>query len=153
MDSADIAQSAWTLSRISVNCMYLLSTGSMDNGQGDSGNWRQWTMTTESMRGLTLMEIKGSSQFIAANKQQWCCLVAAASCGIVAACEFFVCKLVLLLLVAATLQLLISCRNLAALSCSNLVAPSCSNLAALSSSNLAALCVQRVCIGLVVYCF
>ena len=33
------------------------------------------------------------------NKQQWCGLVAAASCGIVAACEFFVCKVVLLLLV------------------------------------------------------
>ena len=48
------------------------------------------------------MEIKGFSQCIATNKQQWCGLVAAASCGIVAACEFFVCKLVLLLLVAVT---------------------------------------------------
>ena len=55
-----------------------------------------------------LMEIKGFSQCIAANKQQWCGLVAAASCGIVAACEFFVCKVVLLLLVAATLRLLVA---------------------------------------------
>ena len=39
-----------------------------------------------------LMEIKGNSQCIAANKQQWCGLVAAASCGIVDAFEFFVCK-------------------------------------------------------------
>ena len=51
----------------------------------------------------TLMEIKGFWQSIAANKQQACGLAAAASCGMVAACEFFVCKLVLLLLVAATL--------------------------------------------------
>ena len=52
-----------------------------------------------------LMEIKGFSQCIAANKQQWCGLVPAASCRIVAAYEFFICKLVLLLLVAATLRL------------------------------------------------
>ena len=78
------------------------------------------------------MEIKGFSQCIAANKQQWCGLVAAASCGIVAACEFFVCKLVLLLLVAATLQLLVA-ATLRLL------------VAALSCSNLSALCVQRVC--------
>ena len=45
----------------------------------------------------TLMEIKGFSQCTAANKQQACGLAAAASCGMVAACEFFVCKLVLLL--------------------------------------------------------
>ena len=45
------------------------------------------------------MEIKGFSQCIAANKQQACGLAAAASCGMVTACEFFVCKLVLLLLV------------------------------------------------------
>ena len=83
------------------------------------------------------MEIKGFSECIATNKQQWCCLVAAASCGIVAACEFFVCKLVSF---AA-----LSCSNLAALSCSNLAALSCSNLVALSCSNLAALFVQRVC--------
>ena len=51
------------------------------------------------------MEIKGFSQFIAASKQQWCCLVAAASCGIVAACEFF------------RMQI-----SFAALSCSNLAA-------------------------------
>ena len=56
----------------------------------------------------TLMEIKGFSQCIAANKQQACRLAAAASCGMVAACEFFVCKLVLLLLVAATLRLLVA---------------------------------------------
>ena len=61
----------------------------------------------------TLMEIKGFSQCIAANKQQACGLAAAASCGMVAACEFFVCKLVLLLLVAATLRLIVCC-NLAA---------------------------------------
>ena len=54
------------------------------------------------------MEIKGFSQCIAANKQQWCFLAAAASWGRVAACEFFVCKLILLLLVAATLQLLVA---------------------------------------------
>ena len=57
---------------------------------------------------MSLMEIKGFLQCIAANKQQWCGLVAAASCGIVAACEFFVCKLVLLLLVAATLRLFVA---------------------------------------------
>ena len=50
---------------------------------------------------------------------QWCGLVAAARFSLVAACVLFVCKLVLGLLVAATLQLL-SCSNLAALSCSNL---------------------------------
>ena len=54
------------------------------------------------------MEIKGFSQCIAANKQQACGLATAASCGMVAACEFFVCKLVLLLLVAATLRLLVA---------------------------------------------
>ena len=59
------------------------------------------------------MEIKGFSQCIAANKQQACGLAAAASCGMVAACEFFVCKLVLPLLVAATLRLIVCC-NLAA---------------------------------------
>ena len=57
---------------------------------------------------ITLMEIKGFSQCIAANKEQACGLAAAASNGMVAACEFFVCKLVLLLLVAATLQLLVA---------------------------------------------
>ena len=45
------------------------------------------------------MEIKGFSQCIAANKQQAYGLAAAASCGMVAACEFFICKLVLLLLI------------------------------------------------------
>ena len=38
----------------------------------------------------TLMEIKGFLQCIAANKQQVCGLAAAASCGMVAACEFLV---------------------------------------------------------------
>ena len=36
----------------------------------------------------SLMEIKGFSQCIAANKQQTCGLAAAAGCGMVAACEF-----------------------------------------------------------------
>ena len=54
------------------------------------------------------MEIKGFSQCIAANKQQVCGLAAAASCSNVAACGFFICKLVLLLLVAATLRLLVA---------------------------------------------
>ena len=52
-------------------------------------------------------------------------LAAADSCGMVAACEFFVCKLVLLLLVAATLLLLVAATLrllVAALSCSNLAA-------------------------------
>ena len=57
---------------------------------------------------LPLMEIKGFSQCIAANKQQVCGLAVAASCGMVAACEVLVCKLVLLLLVAATLRLLVA---------------------------------------------
>ena len=56
----------------------------------------------------TLMEIKGFSQCIAANKQQACGLAAAASCSMFAACEFFVCKLVLLLLFAATLRPLVA---------------------------------------------
>ena len=54
------------------------------------------------------MEIKGFSQCIAANKPQACGLAAAVNCDMVAACEFFVCKLVLLLLVAATLRLLVA---------------------------------------------
>ena len=56
----------------------------------------------------TLSEIKDFSQCIAANKQQWCGLLASVSCGTVAVFEFFVCKLVLLLLVAATLWLLVA---------------------------------------------
>ena len=85
----------------------------------------------------TLMEIKGFSQCIAANKQQACGLAAAASCSMFAAWEFFVCKLVLLLLFAATLRLLVAATlqllvaaTFAALSCSNLMALVCSNLAA-----------------------
>ena len=90
-----------------------------------------------------LMEIKGFSQCIAANKQQWCGLVAAASCGIVAACEFFVCKLVLLLLVAATLQLLVAAtlQLLAAVALRLLVAATLQ------------LFVCRECVGLVIDCF
>ena len=106
------------------------------------------------------MEIKGFLQCIAANKQQWCGLVAAASCGIVAVCEFFRMQIGFAALSCSSLAAL-SCSNFAALSCSNLAAPSCSNLVALSCSNiaalscsnlvavscsnLAALCVQRVC--------
>ena len=67
------------------------------------------------------MEIKGFSQCIAANKQQACGLASAASCGKVAACEFFVCKLVLLLLVAATLRLLVA-ATLRLIVCCNLAA-------------------------------
>ena len=98
------------------------------------------------------MEIKGFSQCIAANKQQWCGLVAAASCGIVATGEFF-CMQIRFAAPSCSNLAPLSCSKLAALSCSNLAAPSCSNLAplscsklaALSCSNLAALCVQRVC--------
>ena len=56
---------------------------------------------------VSLMEIKGFWQCIAANKQQWCGFVAGASCGLVAACAFFVCKLVFWLPIAATLFLLV----------------------------------------------
>ena len=77
------------------------------------GLCRTWSETPKTCFLITrliynLMEIKGFSQCIAANKQKACSLAAAASCGIGAACEFFVCKLVLLLLVAATLQLLVA---------------------------------------------
>ena len=64
---------------------------------------------------------KGFSQCIAANKQQACGLAAAASCGMVATCEFFVCKLVLLLLVAANLRLLVA-ATLRLIVCCNLAA-------------------------------
>ena len=77
----------------------------------------------------TLMEIKGLSQCIAANKQQAWGLAAAASCGMVAACEFFVCKLVLLLLVAATLRLLVA-ATLGLLVAATLRLIVCCNLAA-----------------------
>ena len=90
------------------------------------------------MYGLAaLTEIKGFSQCIAANKQQAWGLAAAASCGMVAACEFFVCKLVLLALVAATLRLLVAAtlRLLVAATLQLLVAATlrlivCCNLAA-----------------------
>ena len=87
------------------------------------------------------MEIKGFSQRIAANKQQACGLAAAASCGIVVACEFFKCKLVLLLLVTATLRLLSAAtlRLLVAATLQLLVAATmqlivCCNLAACAFS-------------------
>ena len=75
------------------------------------------------------MEIKGFLQCIAANKQQASGLAAAASCGMVAACEFFVCKLVLLLLVAATLRLLVE-ATLQLLVAATLWLIVCCNLAA-----------------------
>ena len=58
---------------------------------------------SEMEKNTSLMEIKGFSQCIAANKQQACGLAVAASCGMVAACEFFVRKLDFSLLVAACL--------------------------------------------------
>ena len=88
------------------------------------------------------MEIKGFLQCIAANKQQWCGLVAAASCSLVAACVFFVCKLVLRLLVAATLQLLVA-ATLRLLVAATLRLIVCGLFAALCSE----------CVGLVVDCF
>ena len=82
------------------------------------------------------MEIKGFLQCIAANKQQWCGLVAAArtlqlGCGLCVFC----------MQISFTA---LSCSNLVAISCSNLAALSCSNLAALSCSNLAAHCLRLV---------
>ena len=77
----------------------------------------------------TLMEIEGFSRCIAANKQQACRLAAAASCGMVAVCEFFVCKLVLLLLSAATLRLLVA-ATLQLLVAATLRLIVCCNLAA-----------------------
>ena len=108
---------------------------------------------------ITLMEIKGFSQCIAANKQQWSSLVAAASCGMVAACEFFVCKLVLLLLVAATLRLLVAAtlRLLVAATLQLLVAATLRLLVAATLRLLVAATLQlfvcRECVGLVVDCF
>ena len=85
---------------------------------------------------VSLMEIKCFWQGIAANKQQWCGFVAAASFGLIAACAFFVGKLVfwlpvaatLLLLVVATLQLIVA-----------------ATLLLIVCGLFAALCVQRVC--------
>ena len=102
------------------------------------------------------MEIKGFSQCIAINKQQWCGLVAAASCGNNAACEFFVCKLVLLLLVAATLRLLVAAtlRLLVAAILQLLVAATLRLLVAAILRLLVAATLQlfvcRKCVGLVV---
>ena len=89
---------------------------------------------------VSLLEIIGFWQCIAANKQQWCGFVAAASFGLVAACAFFVCKLVfwlpvvatLLLLIVATLQLIVAatlrlivCGLFAALCVQGVCRPSC----------------------------
>ena len=64
------------------------------------------------------MEIKGFSQCIAANKMQAYGLSAAASCGMVAACEFFICTLDFLLLVAACLlQAVAACLLQTAAAC------------------------------------
>ena len=99
--------------------------------------YKKRQLPKDSVRMVTLMEIEGFSQCIAANKQQACGLAAAASCGMIAACEFFVCKLVLLLLVAATLRLLVAAtlRLLVAATLQLLVAATlrlivCCNLAA-----------------------
>ena len=75
---------------------------------------------------MTLMEIKGFSQCITANKQQACGLAAAASCGMVAACEFFVCKLDFSLLVAACLlQTVAACLLQTAAACLLQTAAAC----------------------------
>ena len=86
------------------------------------------------------MEIKGFLHCIAANKQQWCGLVAAASCSL---CIFRM-QISFAALSCSNLAAL-GCGNLVALSCGNLAALSCSNLAALSCSNLAAHCLWLVC--------
>ena len=108
---------------------------------------------------ITLMEIKIFSQCTAANKQQWCGLVAAASCSIVAACELFICKLVLLLLVAATLRLLVA-ATLQLLVAATLQLPVAATLQLLVAATLRLLVastlqlfVCRECVGLVVDCF
>ena len=97
------------------------------------------------------MEIKGFSQCIAANEQEWCGLVAAASCSIHAACEFFVCKLVLLLLVAATLWLVVAAtlQLLVAATLQLLVAATLRLLVAATLQ----LFVCRECVGLVIDIF
>ena len=89
-----------------------------------------------SMALVSLMEIKGFWQCIAANKQQWCSFVAAASCGLVEACAFFVCKLVIWLQVAATLLLLVVATLWLILA---------ATLRLIVCGLFAALCVQRVC--------
>ena len=89
------------------------------------------------------MEIKGFLQCIAANKQQWCGLVAAASCSL---CVFRM-QISFADLSCSNLAAL-SCSNLAALSCGNLAALSCSNLVGLSCSNLAAHCLRLIVCGL-----
>ena len=85
---------------------------------------------------VSLMEIKGFWQCIAANKQQWRGFVAAASCGLVAASALFVCKLVFWLPVVATLLLLVvtTLRLIVA-----------ATLQLIVCDSFAALCVLRVC--------
>ena len=99
---------------------------------GDGGHLGHVTLTIYTnfrspFQGMPLMEINGFSQCIAANKQQWCGLDAAASCGMVAACAFFICKLVFAAL---------SCSNLEALSYSNLAGLSCKTLRLLVAPTL-----------------
>ena len=89
---------------------------------------------------ISLMEIKGFSQCIAANKQQGC---GSASCSMAAACEFFVCKLVLLLLVEATLRLLVA-ATLRLLVAATLRLFVCCNLAAHCLLQPCGLCVFRM---------
>ena len=89
------------------------------------------------------MEIKGFLQCIATNKQQWC--------GLVAACAFFVCKLVLPLLVAATLQLFIA-ATLRLLVVATLWLLVAATLRLLVAATLW-LIVCRECVCLVVNCF
>ena len=96
----------------------------------------------------TEIGIQGFSRRISANKQQWLGLVAAASCSIVAACEFFVCKLVLLLLVAATLKLLVA-ATLQLLVAATLLLLVAATLLFLVAATLQ-LFVCRECVGLVV---
>ena len=101
----------------------------------------------------------------------YCCKQAAmvrpSCCGIVAACKFFVCKLVLLLLVAATLRLLVAAtlRLLVAATLRLLVAATLQLLVAATLWLLVAATLQllvaatlhlfvcRECAGLVVDCF
>ena len=100
------------------------------------------------------MEIKGFSQCLLQTSSN-----GAASCGIVAACEFFVCKLVLLLLVAATLRLLVAAtlRLLVAATLQLLVAATLRLLVAATLRLLVAATLQlfvcRECVGLIVDCF
>ena len=81
---------------------------------------------------------------------QVCGLAAAACCGMVATCEVFVCKLVLLLLVAATLRLLVAAtlRLLVVATLQLLVA---ATLQVIVCCNLAACAFFRMQISLICY--